>query len=113
MSVEIGKWLLIPRGMCLSLADLHQMLTKPPEYPERPFEIQDKKERLCLPRGRPTKIDLGNKGGRNASPCTKRRKDKRKPNRKIRNSYVDDWTGGKLFRIRRVLTVTEKKVYER
>lgn len=109
MAVNIGTWLLNPHGMCLSLADLHDMLTKPSEHPERPFEIQDKTERLCAPRGRPIKTDLGNHGGRNGSPCTKRRKDRRKPNRQIRNSYVDDWTGGKLFRIRRLMTVTEKE----
>jgi len=82
MAVIIGQWLLTPRGMCLSLADLHDMLTKPSEDPEPPFEIQEKTERLCTPRGRPIKTDLGNHGGRNASPCTKRRKDRRKPSKK-------------------------------
>ena len=110
MAVTIGTWLLAPHGMCLSLADLHDMVTKPSEHPEPPFEIHDKTERLCVPRGRPIRTTLGNKGGRNASPCTKRRHDKRKPNRHIRNSYVDEWTGGKLFRIRRL--VTEKNVDE-
>ena len=59
-----------------------QIRWEPKSVIVKDHDIGHKEEGLCLPRWRPTKINRGNHGGRNASPCTKRRSDQRKPHKK-------------------------------
>lgn len=64
-----------------------QIRWEPKPVVVKDYDIGHKEEGLCLPRGRATKIVLGNHGGRNSSPCTKPR-PKREPKiqKKVPNS---------------------------
>jgi len=89
MAVEIGAWLLIPRRMCLSLADLREMLSAPPETPELLFEVGAKEEALCVPRRWLLTRDpahWGSRDNRNDSPVKKKRGKNRKPKKRCPNA---------------------------